>query len=348
MKKNQINYKSSGVDIDKANEAKKEMAIILEAGKNNARILNKVGAFASLIDGNFPQLRHPVLVMKTEEPGSKQKLAFQYGKIESICFDMINHLINDIIVMGASPIAVQDAIICGKLEKEVISKLVASLSKACTLQGCSLIGGETSEQPGVLKEGEYILTSSIIGVVDKNFIIDGSKITIEDDIIAISSNGPHTNGYSLIRALINDDPSILKAMIEGESFLELIMKPHVCYYNALKEILTWEGLHGLAHITGGGIKENLNRILPNSINALINLNSISVLPVFKFIKQQAELEERELLRTFNCGVGMIVVCNKKITKNIIKHIGAKNLHAYIIGETILGNKEVEYKGSLSL
>ena len=202
--KEQLSYKKAGVDIDAADAVKKVMAKSLETA--DKRVLNKIGAFASLFDGTFPEYEHPVLVLKTEEPGSKQKLAFQYNRVSSICYDMINHLINDIITMGAKPLSVQDAIICGKLEKEVVTELVHSISQACREQDCVLIGGETSEQPGVLEAGIYILTASLVGVVEKSKIIDGSKIEEGDSVLAVASNGLHTNGYSLVRALMAQKP----------------------------------------------------------------------------------------------------------------------------------------------
>lgn len=194
--KEQLSYEKAGVNIEVADAAKRAMAKSLET--TDKRILNKIGVFATLFDGTFPGYKHPVLVLKTEEPGSKQKLAFQYNRVSPICYDMVNHLINDIVVMGATPLAVQDAIICGKLEKEVVTQIVNSISEACREQDCVLTGGETSEQPGIIEPGIYILTASIVGVVEKSKVIDGSKIRKGDLVLAVASNGPHTNGYSLI------------------------------------------------------------------------------------------------------------------------------------------------------
>ena len=169
-----ITYEKSGVNIDTADATKCEMAKYVNS--NNQRVLNKVGAFASLYDIKFPEMKNPILVLKTEEPGSKQKFAFKYGKIKNICYDMINHLTNDILVMGATPLTVQDAIICSKIEKDVVSDLVKYISQACKDNGSVLTGGETSEQPDVVEKGIYVLTSSIVGIVEKENIVDGSKI----------------------------------------------------------------------------------------------------------------------------------------------------------------------------
>ena len=158
----EFSYASAGVDIDNADQTKREMARSLET--NDARVLNKIGAFATLFDGHFPEYQHPVLVLKSEEPGSKQKLAFAHGHYESVCYDLVNHLINDIIVMGAHPLSMQDVIVCGKLEKDVITRVVDAMAAACRAQECTLTGGETSEQPGVVPAGTYVLTASVVGV----------------------------------------------------------------------------------------------------------------------------------------------------------------------------------------
>lgn len=333
-----ITYKDAGVNIDDANKAKSEMKEILET--SDKRVLNKVGAFSSLYDINFPEYKNPVLVLKTEEPGSKQLLAFQHNKIESVCFDTINHLINDCIVMGAKPLTVQDAIICGKLEPEKIKRMVKAFAEACKVQDCVLTGGETSEQPGVIPSGTYILTSSIVGIVEKNEIIDGSKITEGDIVLALESSGLHTNGYTLVRKLIEQNPEIINEKIAAKSFLDLILEPHRCYYNTIKDLFSKQFITGLAHITGGGIKENLNRILPENLDAEINLDSYQILPIFKFIKKIANLDDAEMLRTFNMSVGLTMVVKSENADEIINFIKEKNVNCYKIGKIINGNKKV--------
>jgi len=343
--KDQLSYKKAGVDIDVADDTKKAMAKSLEM--TDKRVLNKVGAFASLYDAAFPEYEHPVLVLKTEEPGSKQKLAFQYNQISSICYDLINHLINDIIIMGATPLAVQDAIICGKLEKEVVKQLVDSMARACREQGCVLIGGETSEQPGVVDAGTYILTASIVGVVEKSRIIDGSKIVAGDIVLAVASNGLHTNGYSLVRALMAENPEIIDMQVDGESFLDAILKPHKCYYQGFRDLFHLPELHGIAHITGGGIAGNLNRILPQDLNAFVDLSKIRVLPIFKLIREMGCVEDTDMMRTFNMGVGMTIVAKESAIEGLQKHLSRKCCDGYVIGKITKGEKEVLYQGRLN-
>lgn len=344
MNNKQLTYKKAGVDIDAANETKKGMRSLLET--TNKRVLNKVGAFATLFDGVFPEYNHPVLVFKTEEPGTKQKLALEHDSIETICQDLVGHLINDAIVMGAKPLSVQDCIVCGKLEKDKILRIVSALSAACNENGCVLTGGETSEQPGVVEAGTYILTASIVGVVEKERIIDGSRIQSDDVVLALSSSGIHTNGFSLIRKIMAAAPDILKEKIDGKPFIEAILTPHRCYYSCLKDLFDKEGLVGLAHITGGGIKENLNRILPRGLSARIDLEKVSILPVFKTLKKFGNLDDADMLRTFNMGVGMTAVVRKDFAAEAIDHVKTLGVDAYGIGLIAKGDQEVAFSGHL--
>jgi len=207
-------------------------------------------------------------------------------------------------------------------------------------------GGETSEQPGVLNEGVYILTSSIAGIADRNKIIDGSKIKENDAVINLESSGLHTNGYSLIRKIIENKPEIINQNVDGRKFLEVILEPHRCYYKALKELFESDIIKGMAHITGGGIRENLNRILPGYLNAEIDLSRYNMLPIFRFLKDYAGLEDDDMIRTFNMGVGIALVSDKKHKDKIINHLRKFNINSYEIGKIINGNKEVILKNKI--
>ena len=291
-----ITYEKSGVNIDTADATKREMAKYVNS--NNQRVLNKVGAFASLYDIKFPEMKNPILVLKTEEPGSKQKFAFKYGKIKNICYDMINHLTNDILVMGATPLTVQDAIICSKIEKDVVSDLVKYISQACKDNGSVLTGGETSEQPDVVEKGIYVLTSSIVGIVEKENIVDGSKIQKGDVVIALPSNGIHTNGYSFLRMMLEQFPEIENEEIEkGETFIDVIMRSHTAYYNVLTPLFGNDNLVGMAHITGGGLQGNLNRILPEKFSAQIDLTKIKILRRLRHRRNRRRRQDGEIHRT---------------------------------------------------
>lgn len=340
----EFTYKQAGVDIAAADATKREMARSLET--RDPRVLNRIGAFATLFDARFPGYQHPVLVLKSEEPGSKQKLALQHGRVESICQDLVHHLVDDIIVMGATPLSVQDIIVCGKLEKEKVNRLVDALARACRAQGCSLTGGETSEQPGVVPAGTYVLTASIVGVVEKSRIVDGARIAEGDQVLAVASNGLHTNGYSLVRALMERRPAILEQAVEGEPFLEAILKPHRCYYHPLRELFSLPELRGMAHITGGGIAGNLNRILPPGLGAVVALDSIEVLPLFRLIRELGEVPDEDLLRTFNLGVGMCLVVEPAAVADFCRHLEHQGCRAYPIGRIAPGDQQVVFEGRL--
>lgn len=340
-----LTYSAAGVNIDEADAAKKEMAKSLET--QDARVLNRHGAFASLFRADFPGLKDPVLVLKSEEPGSKQLLAFQHGYVRSICFDLINHLIDDIVVMGAEPLAVLDTIVCSKLDKKIIVELVEGMSAACRAQGCSLVGGETSEQPGVLNSDRYVLCASVLGVVDRDRIIDGSKIKAGDQVIALASNGPHTNGYTLIRKLIADDPQRLELKLDGGTFLDAIMKPHSAYYPYLKKLFGVFPISGLAHITGGGIQGNLNRILPQGLGAQIDISKIEIPAVFSMIRKLGQVPDADMLRTFNLGVGIAMVAPKDCATQICETLNREGLRSYPIGEIVSSKEQINFTGRLS-
>lgn len=323
-----LSYSKAGVDIMYTDTIKREMAKHLRS--DDVRVLNGLGPFASLYDIHFPSIKEPVLVLKSEEPGSKQKLAMEYGYTESICHDMINHLVNDIVVMGAKPLAVLDTIVCGNAEKDTIKSLVKGISEACRNNECSLVGGETSIQPSVVDGGVYVLTSSIAGIAEKSKVIDGSKIREGDAVLAIASNGLHTNGYSLVRLLMDKMPQIKLDKIGGLTFIEQIMKPHTPYYKAIKDLFNTDSLRGMAHITGGGIEGNLFRVIPEGLGAVIDLSKLRILDIFKYIRNVGNIEDTEMLRTFNCGVGFILVTAQKDAERVKKHV-SKVYDCYEIG-----------------
>lgn len=340
-----LSYKKTGVNIDVADATKKEMAKSIDT--DDKRVFSRLGAFASLVEGDFSNYRHPILVLKTEEPGSKQKLAFQYNRIPDICHDMINHLINDIIVMGAQPLYVQDCIICGKIDPDVVSNLVASIAEACRLQDCVLVGGETSEQPGVVDAGLYVLSASLVGVVDKEKIIDGSQITEGNVVLAVASNGPHTNGYTLLRTLIDQVPEILNQNVNGKTFIDAIMTPHKCYWQDLKGLFASAEIKGLAHITGGGIEGNLNRILPENLDADIDVGSVKVPEVFRLVRDFGKIADSDMMRTFNMGVGLTLVCQPESEDSIRAHFSSRGISCYPIGRILKGSGTVNLRGEPS-
>lgn len=339
-----LSYRSSGVDIDNADRTKEDMAASLRS--SDPRVLNSLGAFASLFDARFPGYREPVLVLKMEEPGSKQKLAFRFGRVPSLCRDLVNHLVNDIAVMGARPLAVQDVIVCGRLDRETVSAVVRHLAEACRDLGCTLVGGETSEQPGVLDAATYVLAASVVGVAERSAIVDGSRVRSGDVVLAVASNGLHTNGYSLVRALIDRDPAILERRIGDESFLDAIMRPHTPYLRPLEGLFGDPALHGMAHITGGGIEGNLRRVLPRDLEARIDAATIRMPPVFALIREAGNVDEADMLRTFNVGAGLCLVVEAADAGRVRDHIQSFGIDCYPIGKVSAGSGGVRIHGSL--
>ncbi len=320
------------MDVAAADAAKRDMARLL--APRDPRILNGVGPFATLIDASFPDYRHPVIVFKTEEPGTKQKLAVAHGAYRSLCFDLVNHLINDIVVMGAVPVAVQDAIICGSLQREAVTTMVAALAEACRAQGCSLTGGETSEQPGVLPAGTYVLAASVVGVVERAAVIDGRRIEAGDTVLVLASNGVHTNGYSLVRRLLERDPALAGQRLPAGTVLDELLRPHRCYLPSLRPCLGSATLHGLAHVTGGGITANLSRVLPAGVMAEIDLSRIVVPEIFGVLRAAGKLADAEMVRVFNVGAGMLAVVAAGSEAEMQSAASAAGVACYPVGSIV--------------
>lgn len=335
-----LSYSKAGIDNMYTDAIKKGMSKYLKT--SDKRVLNGLGPFASLYDIHFPELENPVLVLKSEEPGSKQKLAREYGYTESIGHDLINHLANDVAVMGARPLAALDTIVCGNAEKDTIQTFVKGISEACKYNECSLVGGETSIQPSVVEAGIYVLSASIVGIVEKSRIIDGSAIEKGDAVLAVASNGLHTNGYSLVRLLMDKMPQIKLDKIDGLTFIEQIMKPHTPYYRAVKGLFGKAGIHGMAHITGGGIEGNIGGGVPDGLCARIDLSKIRVLNLFKYIRQNGSIRDEEMLRTFNCGVGLVLIVSQKDKDLVLKHMN-QFYPCYEIGQIEKGKNKVLFE-----
>lgn len=339
-----LSYSATGVDIDSTDEAKRRMAGVVDSG--DPRVLNKLGAFASLVEGVFPRFAEPVLVLKTDEPGSKQKLAFELDRVEGLCQDLVNHLLNDVAVMGAHPLYVLDCIVCGVLDADVVGRLVAGLASACKAQEAVLVGGETSVQPGVVSPGLYVLSATAVGVAERATITDGSRLQAGDAVLAVASNGLHTNGYTLVRALLERTPDLAERDIGGETFLDVVMRPHTCYYLSMRGLFGRPRLHGLAHITGGGLHDNVIRILPKDVDARIDLAALRVPEVFRIIREQGAVSTPDMLRTFNLGCGMVVICDAHDADATCAHFNAQGHDCWRVGDVVDGTGEVQLGGEV--
>ncbi len=311
MTKKKLTYKDAGVSIDAGNESVKRIKKHVKSTFTKDVLLD-VGKFGGMISlEKAKKMKKPALVCSIDGVGTKMKVASMANKWDSVGKDIVNHSSNDILVQGAFPVAFMDYIASDKIEPEQIEQIVKGISEACREAGIALIAGETAEMPGVYEKGETDLAGAIYGLVDAEDVIDGSKIKEGDVILGLASDGLHTNGYSLARKVFFEVAGLNTEDYVEElacSVGEELLKPHKSYVNIVKKLLDKEiEIRGMAHITGGGLVENIPRILPKGTCAVINKNEIDVLPVFKFIQEKGNVDEQDMWRTFNMGIGLVIV-----------------------------------------
>ena len=339
-----VTYADAGVDIDRANRIKKRIRYL--AHKTFTRgVLSEIGGFGGLFSIDRDKYLDPVLVSSVDGVGTKLKIAFEMKMHHTIGADLVNHCVNDIAVQGAAPLFFMDYLATGKIVPEVAEKVVEGLADACKQNGCALIGGETAEMPGFYPDGEYDLAGFIVGVVERERIINGKAVQPGDVILGLASNGLHTNGYSLARKLLFEiahyTPDSYVNELKGKVGNEL-MHTHRSYWPMIKKLVNADCIAAIAHITGGGITENLPRVLPRGVAAVIEMGSWPVLPIFEHLQKLGNVPPDEMLRTFNMGLGMLlVVPSAKFTKaqNILDKIGEK---AYTVGRIVKGDRKVMY------
>ena len=339
---NSISYADAGVSIDKADEA---VAKIKNFAKStfNARTLTEIGSFGGMFDAKFSEMNQPILVASADGVGTKLKIAFLSGIHNSIGCDLVNHCANDILVQGARPLFFLDYFATGKLAPEVAADVVEGISKACKENNCVLLGGETAEMPGFYADGEYDLAGFIVGIVDREKVIDGKEISAGDVVLGLPSNGLHTNGYSLARKLLFEVAGCkvdTKLDETGETIHETLLKPHRSYFKPLSVLIDRKQIKGLAHITGGGLLDNIPRILPDNVSVEIDRGSWDELPIFGAMQKIGNVEDKEMFRAFNMGIGMVVICSPNEAENIKKHFNDLDEKYFEIGRVIAGNKEV--------
>ena len=337
-----VSYSDAGVDIDVATHATNRIKELARTTFNQ-RTLSEIGSFGGMFDGAFPKLAEPVLVASADGVGTKLKIAFATGIHNTVGADLVNHCVNDILVQGARPLFFLDYIATGKLSADIVAQVIEGIARGCRENDCVLLGGETAEMPGFYGEGEYDIAGFIVGVVDKKKIIDGKKITEGDVLLSVPSVGLHTNGYSLARKLFFEvagykpDTQLPEVgMTAGEALLQ----PHVSYLRTLEGLLDSGVIKGLAHITGGGLIDNIPRILPEGTAVEIKKGSWPILPVFELMQRLGTVTEREMNRTFNMGVGMVIVCTSSDKDEIKAHIESHEAACYEIGKVVHGEREV--------
>ena len=320
-------YAAAGVDIDVATKIKK---LISEHARLTYRpeVLSGVGFFGGMFE--FKGYKEPVLVSSVDGVGTKLKIASALGRHDTVGIDIVNHCVNDILTCGAEPLFFLDYIAMGKLVPEQVGSIARGLAQACREVGCALIGGETAEMPGLYAGEDYDLVGFIIGVVEKDKILMGKTIAAGDIIIGLPSSGLHTNGYSLVRKIFGESPSALNTFYSelGRTLGETLLEPHRCYFHQLEPLLPV--IKGMAHITGGGLIDNVPRVLPQGMTAKFDSRAWAVPPIFQLIQQKGNIDRSEMYHVFNMGIGMVIICSPDNVDQFTKALP----EAKVIGEVI--------------
>jgi phosphoribosylformylglycinamidine cyclo-ligase len=325
-----LSYRDAGVDIDAGDRLVEN---IKPYAKRTMRpeVLSGIGGFGGLVEIS-KKYREPVLVSGTDGVGTKLKLAFELNRHDTVGIDLVGMSVNDILVQGAEPLFFLDYFACGKLDVEAATEVIKGIALGCEQAGCALIGGETAEMPGMYPEGEYDLAGFAVGVVEKADIITGNDIKARDVVLGLASNGAHSNGYSLVRKIIERSKPDLNKLFDGERTLaDCIMAPTRIYVKPLLELMRICRIKGMAHITGGGLLENIPRVLPDNVSAVLNSTSWPAPLLFEWLREQGNVAPQEMYRTFNCGIGMVVIVSENDAAAALDQLNALGETAWIIG-----------------
>ena len=336
-------YKDSGVDIDAQDEALREVRRIAR-GTYTSGVMSDIGSFGGLFRGTFEGMESPILVSSTDGVGTKLRVAQAMKIHDTVGYDLVCHCVNDILVQGARPLFFLDYYATGKLRPPVMTDVIRGMARACRENGCALIGGETAEMPGFYSDDDYDVAGFILGVVDSKHLIDGKSVREGDILIGLPSVGLHTNGYSLARKILfdklgHDHQSILPGIGKiGEALLQ----PHISYLKPLLPLVEQNAIHALAHITGGGLTDNVPRVLPDTLDARVKLGAWPVLPIFRFLYENGGVDVEEMLRVFNMGIGMVVIVAPADVDRVAKHFTQIAQPYYFIGNVVKGSGKVQY------
>jgi len=334
-----MDYKASGVDIDAGNESVRRIRSLARSTFTGG-VLSDIGSFGGLFRLEPGRFREPVLVSSADGVGTKLKVAFLANRHDTIGVDLVNHCVNDVLVQGAEPLFFLDYLATGRLLPDVVESIVGGMAAACRESGCALLGGETAEMPGFYNDGEYDLAGFIVGVVDRQRLIAGRAIAIGDVLVGIPSSGLHTNGYSLARRVIFEHLHLKVSSYVPElsrTVGEALLEPHRSYLPFIRPLLGAGRIKGMAHITGGGITDNLPRVLPHGTAAVIDASTWDVPPIFRWLQQSGSIPIDDMMRTFNMGIGLIIVTRRDQTEALIGELAARGgRDARVIGEVVPG------------
>ena len=330
-----LTYRDAGVDIDAGDELIERIKPRV-ARTHRPEVLAGIGGFGAMIEIPEGRWRRPVLVAGTDGVGTKLRLAIDTGMHDGIGQDLVAMCANDVVVQGAEPLFFLDYYATGRLSVEVAERVIAGIAEGCVMAGCALVGGETAEMPGMYPEGDYDLAGFCVGVVERDRIIDGSRTRVGDAVVGLASSGPHSNGYSLIRRLLADTGAGTGTRIGGAQLIDLLMVPTRIYVKPLLRLAAAVDVHGLAHITGGGLTDNIPRVLPHGLGVRLDPQAWRQDPVWDWIRQSGHIGDAEMHRTFNCGIGIVVVLAHSEADTAIELLRAAGEQASIIGEVVAG------------
>ncbi len=339
-----VTYADAGVDISSGDRAKERIKYLAQKTFNR-NVLGGIGGFGALFRLDLQRFKNPILVSSADGVGTKLKIAFGLGMHHTVGADLVNHCVNDIAVQGAVPLFFLDYLATGRLDPEVTESVVTGLAEACKANGCALIGGETAQMPGFYSDGEYDLAGFIVGAVDRDKLVTGAGIKAGDVLIGLPSTGLHTNGYSLARKLMFEvagyKPTQFVSAIKDKAGAAL-MKTHRSYLSVIQKLIAGGLTAGIAHITGGGITENLPRILPKSTAAQVEIGSWPVLPIFEHLRTLGQVSQEEMMRTFNMGIGLIAVIPAAKFPRAKSLLDRAEEKFYVIGRIVKGERRVQY------
>jgi phosphoribosylformylglycinamidine cyclo-ligase len=332
-------YRDAGVDID-AGDALVERIKPMVARTMRPEVLAGIGGFGAMVELPLGRYRRPVLVSGTDGVGTKLKLAIETGRHDSIGIDLVAMCANDVIVQGAEPLFFLDYYATGRLNVDIATQVIAGIVEGCAQAGAALVGGETAEMPGMYAGGDYDLAGFCVGVVEKEAIIDGTRVQPGDAVIGLASSGPHSNGYSLIRKLIDVAQASDATQLAGESLFELLLRPTRIYVKSLLALMRVMPVHALAHITGGGLSENIPRSLRAGLEVVLERRAWPRQPVFEWLARTGAIEEAQMHRTFNCGIGMIAIVEPQRADEAVRVLAEHGEHAQLLGEVRRGDRGV--------
>jgi phosphoribosylformylglycinamidine cyclo-ligase len=339
-------YAAAGVDIDAQDDALDQLKELVRSTRTPG-VLSELGSFGGLFEPDLDGLREPVLVASADGVGTKLRVARMAGDFSSVGRDLVNHCVNDILVQGAIPLFFMDYVGAGVLEPSSVVQLVEGLAVACRENGCALLGGETAEMPGFYDQGDYELVGFVVGLVDKSKLIDGSRVGVGDLLVGLPSTGLHTNGYSLARHIVFEKLGLkigdkLPEPAAQRSVGEELLRPHRSYLSSLKPLLGRPGLHALAHITGGGLTDNLPRVMPQGTRAEIKVGSWEIPGIFRLLQERGEVETEEMFRVFNMGVGMVLVIEPAEARDVLRQLREAGEKPFPMGTIQGGGSGVVY------